>query len=143
MAIYETDTKLLWIWSGSTFEREEGKGLLGTNKVTASVTDSAGAYQMVCQLTAQIPEGGRTVKVEGCWSTITTGPAKVALFGPAGTKLAEVNTLVGQGGTVFTTHVPAGSGALIYSLQVQRTTGTNATLVAAATTPATLTVTEL
>lgn len=54
--IYEVDSKLVWKWNGSYFERDYPKGWLGGAERTTPFTTTATAYAMVTQVIVNIPD---------------------------------------------------------------------------------------
>lgn len=155
MCIFETDTQLIWHWSGSEWERLVPKGLLGRNSVTTDDDNATTSYTTAVSVTVTVPEGGRTIKVSvegpGVWST--EGLTELAIFRDA-TQLQSWLEQGGQGAdpidrprplsmTTFDESVTAGSRT--YSLQFRATSefGGTSTLEAGANTPLAIAVEEV
>lgn len=142
MCISETDTGVLWRWNGSAFVRLAPVGHLGTNRRTASLTSTGTTWQMLCQVDAVVPPGGRAVELAAAWNTVTTAPAELVLR-RAATDIARWVADINQGGSYVYTDTAAPAGAVSYSFQFRRLAATNSTLVASAAGPASLSVKEI
>lgn len=155
MAIYETDTKLIWHWSGSQWERLIPKGLLGRNSVTADDDNATTTYATAVSVAVTIPAGGRIIKVTvegpGVWST--EGLTELAIFRDA----TQLQAWQEQGATganpedrprplsMVTFDESVTAGAATYSLQFRATSefGGTSTLEAAANAPLAIAVEEV
>lgn len=172
MQIWETDTNLMWRWSGTGFVRSRATGLLGSSTLTSDFTTTATsmtsvtptASALTCTVTVPTTTTGSTakrIKVTASFFRLdnTLGAAQVALYRDGGSP--TLLTLSGwrgkpssdadpmnwaSGGTVVGYDAPPVAGAsTTYSLRVccVSTVGGTAGLRAAATSPATLVVEEV
>lgn len=82
MSIYETDTKLLWNWTGSSWTRISPKGFLGTAERLSDLATTSTTYQVAVTLNVTVPQGDRRIMVviECAQVTNTLGLTEFAIF---------------------------------------------------------------
>lgn len=171
MGIYETDTRLGWVWNGSAWDREAPVGLLRTTsgswahgtRTTDFQTNSTTPVLVMGVQNVVVPPGNRTLQVIFSYSrayssqgyfygrlyrsfTANSGPIERqwAINGDRGTELLASR---GGGGTFITT-IRGGLPAGVYSWSIQvfsnPSTPTNlATITGTPAYPNELTVVEL
>ncbi len=61
--IWETDTKLAWVWNGAAFERPYPKGKLGATSRTTDIATTSTNYVIAVQTSVTVPAGGRDILV--------------------------------------------------------------------------------
>jgi hypothetical protein len=157
MWIYEADTKLVWKWNGSYFERDYPKGWLGGAVRTTPFSTVATTFDMVTQVAIDIPNsyppGSRryAVTVEGpsVDNDGTTPQVDVGIFRDTTQLQAFTLPVVGgvPGPLSFTTYdrTVGADTSVTYSLQVKANipSGGTVDLDAAIDTPIAIEVYEL
>lgn len=82
MRIHETDTGLVWRWTGTAWARQGPSGFL--NRVTSTVDVATSATTLVTALSAAVtvPAGGRTLQITAAGPGVynTVGVTRIALF---------------------------------------------------------------
>lgn len=73
LRINETDTNLIWRWTGTAFVRQTGSGLLGRATVTSDTATTSFSPVTAVSLTQAIPDGQRPLQISvsagGVYST--------------------------------------------------------------------------
>jgi hypothetical protein len=152
--ILETDTTLIWRWTGVAWVRNIPKGLLGQNARTTDITTSSTSFVTVISQSIIVPAGGRSVMVMASVPAVQNdqGISNLALFrdstklsdwlvpGDTGATAVEQE----QHGTQFVLETPS-AGTYTYSLQFRAVTGFGGTtgLLASSTAPIQLAVVEV
>ena len=136
MAIWETDTKLLWHWSGSAWERHLPKNhLRRAARLTDLSTSSTTFVAVVTAAGVSVPAGDRRVLVVATWDSIenTAGMSVCAIYRDS--ELLKQWNLSGDnapanafqesnGGTVTVTDQPgAGSFTYVFMFRASNTYG--------------------
>lgn len=82
MWIWETDTRLVWEWTGSAFERVTRKGWLNSNSRSSSISSASTTPLVAVQATITVPAGGRPVLVvvEGPGVASTVGITALSIY---------------------------------------------------------------
>lgn len=154
MRIYETDTKLVWRWTGTAWERLDPKGLLAHAAVTANVSTALTTYQVAATVNAAVPAGNRRVAIVVNAPSVasTVDFTWMAIFRDA-TKVQEWANKGGAGATVQAREEPEfvtvfdqpPAATYAYSLQYRADTtyGGTSTLAATANSPITISVVEV
>lgn len=161
--IYETDTGLEWIWSGTAFKRMGPFGLLKRSngnwaiaERTSDFTTTSNTFvKVVSAVSVVVPAGNRPLKIEVAWfkaknvagnfngaifrsDTANSGPKEVSWV--LGTSTSDANA----GGGTFFALIRDGlaPGTYDWSFQINGPTGTSS-IEATTSTPTTLAVTEM
>ena len=167
MFIFETDTNLLWRWSGSQFNRAEPVGLLGQAQLATPYATSATAPAVALSVSVTVPathvgSTAKRIKVSAAWKQIDNGDASnggltiVTLRRQPGNVVLQTQNAIGRpnsavnpldrgsGGTIFGLDNFAG-GAAVYELCINAdaTVGGASSLRADASNPATIVVEEI
>lgn len=128
LIIFETDTTLLWYWTGSAFVRVSPKGLIGHEEITTNFETIETTYQTVLTVNVTVAAGDRRhlIVVEGPGVQNTNGLTLLALW--RGATLLQEWKEQGSGGSgattqarplaMSTTDAPS-AGAEVYTLQVK------------------------
>jgi hypothetical protein len=154
MAIFETDTKLIWHWDGAAWERLIAVGSRAEEEINVDVETSSTTYITAITANAAILAGGRrhliVCHAPGVYNT--NGLTILALFRDA-ELLQEWSHQGGVGAAAEDQPRPIfaavpdtpGEGAVAYTLQVKAdaTIGGTSTIVATATKPLALDVIEI
>lgn len=80
--IFESDTRLCWVWTEDGFERIQGQGLLGEDTEAVTVTTTAtDLSEVVASVPVTVHPGGRPVlvTVSGGWVHNSEGFSELAL----------------------------------------------------------------
>lgn len=154
LAIFETDTLLLWHWTGAAFSRVVPKGAVGYQSTTTPFETASLSYVTAITASVTVAAGGRRhlVIAEGPGVYNTNGLTLLSLWRGA-TMLQEWKEqgATGSGATVqprplsMTTTDTPNAGAESYTLQVKADSsiGGTSTLQAGANKPLALTVVEI
>lgn len=143
MGIVESDTGLVWRWTGNAFIRNASRGLLTTTsggsargqRNTSISTTSYTTYVLAVSIdNVVVPDGRRTLMVTATWglANCTTGLMDMGIFrsnvsnqsptlatwGQAGDSTAPGAGGQGQGGS-FVTYESGGLPAGVYSWSIQ------------------------
>lgn len=161
--IYETDTRLEWLWDGAQWVRTGGSGLLRRNdgsfaiaeRTTDFSTGSTTFVRVVTLTNVVVPAGNRPIRVDVSWNKARNpaGNFRGAIFrsnannsGPImgiwyfGTSTSDVQA----GGGVFWGMASGGLAAGTYDFSMQITAPSGTSIIdATANTPTTIMVTEL
>lgn len=153
MLIVETDTGLIWRWTGSAWARQAPVGLLGRSTRTTDISTSSTALVTALTTTVTVPAGGRSVLVvaEGGGVYSTVGITRIALLRGATTLASWLHKGAIGGGAeqptplAFTTvdAPPAGSNAYTLQFSAEVGIGGTSTLQGNATTDMALAVVEV
>jgi hypothetical protein len=139
MFLTQTDTGLTYRWNGSGFERAFALGWRAGGSRTTDLTEEDGNWVTVTQAAGvAIPTGGRRVEIKATWNWIDGDPAEMSISRD-GTQLQGWRPAGGGGVTI--TDQP-GQGSFTYALRF-RTLADSSTVVATATAPATINVSEV
>lgn len=167
--IYETDSKLVWRWNGTGWERAAAVGELGVVEITSpfSTSSTSPTAALTANVTVPATTVGSTTKrirVSGSWyqaynGTLSTfGVLEISLYRTGNATPLMVQLCRGRpttatspldwgiGGTIEGYDAPAvGGGAVTYTLNVNSlsTVGGTSIIAATSTTPARLVVTEV
>lgn len=143
--MYETDTKLLWHWSGSAWQRVYPKGLLGEGSRTTNLSTTSTTPVSVVSVTVTIPAGGRSVAVTATWSRIsnTVGITSLTIYkdgalwrgswgvqgddsgsptdGEQGASITFIDTAPDAGSTIYSLRMSTqGSGTSLFTCTTAR-----------------------
>jgi hypothetical protein len=155
--IFETDTKLLWYWDGSAFQRVGGKGLISdltAGERTTAISTTSTTYQVGTSVTATVIAGGRPhlVLVAGPGVKNSSGLTELGIYRD-NTALQEWAQYGGTGGTVAEQPRPvfalaldlpaAGTYNYILNFRASAAFGGTSTLNASTTSPLGIFVVEL
>lgn len=149
--IFETDTNLVWRWSGSAWARLGPSGLLATTTRTTDFSTTATTNQTVLSLPVTMPAGGRSVRVVaniGRLSISSSSHTATLVLLRDATVLREWPTVSATATNVFhlcwdLPDTPA-AGSRTYSLALRSSNAAGTAQVYATTlAPITLDVTEL
>jgi hypothetical protein len=143
MLISETDTGLLWRWSGSAWVRTAPSGRLRTNsgalataaRTTLFSTSSSAVYVVALTLAnVVVPDGGRPIRIEATWTSAVNANgfffgAIVRSAAVGGPNVANPRRIIdGDGGTHVAEDVGLVPGIFTYSYQVRAANGGTAQL---------------
>lgn len=169
MIIIQTDQKTLWYWTGTAFERYQGRGMLGSADITSDFATALTTAQTAISCAVTVPETHSTsttarIRVIGSFYAIdngtlsTLGACEVSLLRDPGAVVLKKFRWPGRpdtaaaamdwggGGSIEGLDTPAvAGGSYTYRLCVNSiaAVGGTSTLRAAASYPATLSVEEV
>lgn len=152
--IWETDTKLLWHWSGSAWERLLPKGKLGSGVRTSNLSTTSTTPVSLASAAVTIPAGGRSVMVTASWCAIsnTNGFSLLWLYKDSAswidgwgwqgdTSYSSLQDGI-QGGSVSFLDTPA-AGAVTYSFRMSTFGSGTSLATATADRPIQITIVEV
>lgn len=148
--ILETDSLLLWRWTGTAWARLSGRGHIAYNTVTSSLNTTSTTYQTAVSVTPTIFAGNRKqqITVSGPKAYNTNGRVELGIFRDA-SQLTEwtqpgdsANDAMPFSMTIFD---EPSAGTPAYSLRYRVPSGVGGTshLVAGANSPIQIAVVEL
>lgn len=162
LTIYETDTDLEWLWTGSTWRRRGAKGWLAGASRTSNLGVTGTTPFVVAQTSVQVP-GGRTIDIKVNWQDLFTSSTTqhtlcnlqvlrdnaVVLHSWDVTVWANtdpISFLAGSAGGLTVTDQLGGArpaGSFTYSLTMSTLASSTITMQCSANAPATINVYEV
>lgn len=154
MAIYETDTDLIWHWSGAAWERKVAKGHILGEELNSDFNTSSTTYVVAIDITVTVAAGNRRhlviIHAPGVYNT--NGLTQFAAYRDANL-LQEWYSQGWTGAPVEKYPRPIfavipdtpGAGSITYSLQVRAVSGIGgtSTIQATATKPLSIDIVEV
>jgi hypothetical protein len=141
--IYETDTGLVWIWTGSAWRRAVARGWLKSDAKTAShgPIGTVSFDTVVTAADAIVAAGSVKIAVTVSWSSITE--AGTGTLGQIMREAASIRewTLDPDGGSITIFDEPGVTGQVDYFFKIKGVGG-NSTLNGSASDPTTIDVVE-